>query len=289
MAIIVPTGRATASATVVVTTVPATRGRIPWCGGSKLGAHSTSVRNSHRETLRKKTDDSANRMATIPVVTAIDDRAATNSTHLTRRSFQYRLPGPSIRSDAGDGAAAGAGGGEVKPAAMRHFSRSLSLQFPLQQFVGRQTDFLRAAEGGSGWQFCEPFLHDGVGILRQRYVLDGGGEFRGPLQVELDKRLDLGTLGRFLVDIDEQRPRERDVFSRDGVGPARQDRARAAIFPVDRQGLQLVGVGFVVAEGKVSERRLRAGDPLDDRVVVFAGGIIGAARFRLADDCFREV
>src|SRR5262249_56378750 len=97
-------------------------------------------------------------MATMPVVTAIDDSAATNSTHLTRRSFQYRLPGPSIRSDAGDGAAAGAGGGEVKPAAMRQFSRALSLQFPLQQFVGRQAGFLDGPEARLALRFLATSL-----------------------------------------------------------------------------------------------------------------------------------
>src|SRR5262249_35264382 len=161
----------------------------------KLGAHSTSVRNSHSDTLRKKTSDSARRMATMPVVTAIDEQAATNSSHRTSRSFQYRFPGPSIRSEAGDGAAAGAGGGGVKPAAMRHVSRSRSFEFQLQQIFGGKADFLGPAEAGAGLKLREPFLDDRVRVLRQRDVLDLGGEFRGPFQIELDKGLDLGTLG----------------------------------------------------------------------------------------------
>src|SRR5262245_19938486 len=96
MAVIVPTGSANARATAVVTTVPATSGRIPWCAGSNDGVHDVSVRNSQSETSRKKATDSTSRVSTIPVVTATEEYAATARAYWTMRSFQYRLPVPSM-------------------------------------------------------------------------------------------------------------------------------------------------------------------------------------------------
>src|SRR5436190_16384364 len=117
MAIMVPTGNATAKATVVVTTVPATSGRMPKCGlTGKFGVHIVSVRKLHKDTLRKNGTDSYNRISTIPVVTATDESAASNRPFSTTQSFQYRRPGPSMRFDASarastrEGAAPGAPG-----------------------------------------------------------------------------------------------------------------------------------------------------------------------------------
>src|SRR5260370_11215475 len=117
MAVIVPTGKATASATPVVTIVPATSGRMPWCAGSNDGVHEVSVRNSHSETTRKNATDSTRRVNTIPVVTATEEYAATARANWTNRSFQYLLPGPSISVDGGGRGSAGAAGG-VNPAAI---------------------------------------------------------------------------------------------------------------------------------------------------------------------------
>src|SRR5579863_5513631 len=98
MAIMVPTGNATARATVVVTTVPATSGRMPNRGlTGKFGVHIVSVRKLHNETLRKNGADSYSRIRTIPVVTATEENAARKSTFSTTQSFQYRRPGPSIK------------------------------------------------------------------------------------------------------------------------------------------------------------------------------------------------
>ena len=95
------------------------------------------------------------------------------------------------------------------------------------------------------------------------------------------KRLHLGPLERVLLHVDEERARERLVGA---VLRGLDVGATQPSPPSISTRLQLVLVLLEVGEAEVAEATLLAGDAGDDRVVVLARGVVGAARALLAVD-----
>ena len=83
----VPTGSATASATAVVTSVPATSGMMPKRGAAKSGVQSVSVRKSVERDVREEGRGLVEKMPTMPTVIATEEKAASNSSASMTRSF----------------------------------------------------------------------------------------------------------------------------------------------------------------------------------------------------------
>ena len=95
-----------------------------------------------------------------------------------------------------------------------------------------------------------------------------------------------GFAKRLVLHVDEERPGERRVGAvLCGLG-ARGDAAFAA---VDLEGLERVLVLLVVRVAEVAQAALVARDRLDDRVVVLARVVVGAAGALLAVDLVGEV
>ena len=89
---------------------------------------------------------------------------------------------------------------------------------------------------------------------------------------------------RLLLHVDEERARERLVRAVLRGLDARRD---AAVAAVDLDRLQRVLVLLEVREAEVAEAALLSGDAGDDRVVVLARRVVGAARALLAVDLVR--
>ena len=86
----VPSGIATASATIDDTSVPESSTMMPKCASSNSGVHCVSVRKSISRTCWKNAHDSETRMTTMPIVVTTDENAARNSSASTPRSFRLR-------------------------------------------------------------------------------------------------------------------------------------------------------------------------------------------------------
>ena len=88
----VPSGMATAKATPVVTSVPASNAPIPYWGSEKSGVHMVSLTNRIKGTLAKKGADSVTKVTMMPKVTSTEaqppirkSQTISASTALSRR------------------------------------------------------------------------------------------------------------------------------------------------------------------------------------------------------------
>src|SRR5215217_3002657 len=135
---------------------------------------------------------------------------------------------------------------------------------------GLRLAMLTSARGQEGLQLGQAL---GVVVLGRGHVADVGDQLRRLLQVELHVLADLGPLERVLLDVDEQRPRQRVAAGGDGLG-GRLD----ALGPLlgDPDVLQAF---LVVLPVGVAEEAPGVGlslDALDQGVVVRGGGVVAA-------------
>ena len=237
---IVPAGIATASATSVVTSVPATSGRTPYRGSAKSGIHIVSVRKSLSGTILKKGSDSTTRTMTIAIVVNTATSAASIRNASTTRSRALRNPRPAgvpvremvavcsvmaCRTRAPARCRSPMRGGGIDRS--RPSSSCLAEASPLapalqsaQSLASRasSSSTLRPTSGTPpkpvpSLPFAEVLGRELVGLAGQRHVLHFLDQRHALGEVVLDELLDLGLLRRLLGDIDEDRARERLVAS----------------------------------------------------------------------------
>src|SRR4026207_491853 len=168
---------------------------------------------------------------------------------------------------------------------MRSSARVLELPLAGEQIVDRDADFRDAAKYRSELAGLDVPPGELVRLVGQRQVADLGGGCAALGQHELDELLDLGSLERFFLHIDEEWPRQRVVGALGDGLEARRDGALAPT-AIDRHGAHLVLVRGVIRETEVSECTLVVLDALNERVVVFARRVVAAARLRLTVNGF---
>src|SRR5918992_5373088 len=251
-----PKGMHTTSAQNVVVSVAVTSGSTPNWASAKSGDHSVPVKKSPIGISPKNSIVGSARANTIPTVVATDRRAHRNRTpRMTSSPYRGRAT-PRRRSGLGIALASVAcmpGSGPSGPLA----GQLRDLVLGLGQLLLRHGD--------------------------EQCLL---GDLLLVLEVELDERLDLGSLQGLGARVDEQWPRQRLVAA---VLHRLRARGDASVAAVDLDGLHRVRVLLGVGEAEVAHRALRALHTLDGDVVVLRGVVVGAAGSLFTVDRLGEV
>src|SRR5919106_1927423 len=252
-----PKGMHTTSAQNVVVSVAVISGSTPNWASAKSGDHSVPVKKSPIGISPKNSIVGSARATTIPTVVATDRRAQRNRTPRIKSS-PYRGRATPRRRCSGLGIAL------ASVACMPGSGRSRPLAGQLRDLV--------------------------LG-LRQLLLCHGDeqrllGDLLLVLEVELDERLDLGSLQGLGARVDEQRPRQRLVAA---VLHRLRARGDASVAAVDLDGLHRVRVLLGVGEAEVAHRTLRALHALNRDVVVLSGVVVGAAGSLFTVDRLGEV
>src|SRR5690606_16267834 len=121
---------------------------------------------------------------------------------------------------------------------------------------------------------------------RHWYIADVGDELGARREIILHKHRYLRPGQRFFVDVDQNRPGKRRVAAAVDVLGGGEHGAAAS---VDGDCFHLVAVFIVVGVPQIAQAAQIALYSCNEDVVVFAGGVVGAACAGLTHNCLRKV